>query len=174
MAGRTLTAFAAFLLLFTACAPADRDEAEPVDEPTADAPPPELTAATDRYLAAWNGDDPAAVAAFYTENATVTAGDTTYQGRSEIEEDWVGTNQPVVSNLHETESSFDPLNGDWHHHGRYTLTITVPDQEAFEAPGSFSHEWTQDADGEWRIRSSDIRPDQPPQDDQMLDDQAHD
>jgi ketosteroid isomerase-like protein len=174
MATRTLTAFAAFLLLFTfaACAPADRDEAEPIDDEAADAPPAELTSTADRYVAAWNGEDPAAVAEFYTENASVTVGDTTYQGQADIEQEWVGQTLPVISDLRETESSWESMNGDWRNQGRYTGMMNLPDQDAFEAPGSYNHEWTEDADGQWRIRSSNVQPDELPEDEMPEDDQA--
>jgi ketosteroid isomerase-like protein len=166
MTARTLTAFAAFLLLFTACAPAERDAPEPATDETADAPPAELTSAADRYTEAWNGDDPSAVAAFYTEAATVAVGDSTYQGRAEIEQEWAGQGLPVISDLRETESSWEAMNGDWRVYGRYTHMVSPPDQEAFEARGDYSHNWTQDADGQWRISSSEIQPDERPQDDQ--------
>jgi hypothetical protein len=70
---------------------------------------------------------------------------------------------PVISDLRETESSWEAMNGDWRVFGRYTHMVAPPDQEAFEARGSYSHDWTRDADGQWRIRSSEIQPDDQPQ-----------
>jgi uncharacterized protein (TIGR02246 family) len=147
------------VLLFPLVLACERQEEVP---PATDAAPAELITASERYVAAWNGSDPAAVAAFHTEDATVTDPDSSWQGRAAIEAGWVQQYQPVLSNLHATETSWDRLNGDWREHGRYTVMMSLPDAEPSEAPGSYSHDWTQDASGEWRIRSSDIRPDSPP------------
>lgn len=136
-----------------------RPEAPAVDEGV----PAELTAAAERYVAAWNGDDPSAVAAFYPTDATATLADTTWQGPAEIEARWVRMNQPGISNLRVIESSWQKMNGDWREQGRYSLMFTPPEGEPAEAPGSYSHDWMLDAGGEWHIRSSDVRPDAPPE-----------
>jgi hypothetical protein len=68
-----------------ACAP-DADDAAPAAEP-AGAPaadlttmPQELADRTEQYTAAWNSNDPAAVAAFFTDNATARVGDDAFTG----------------------------------------------------------------------------------------------
>ena len=129
----------------------------------AEGAPAEVIAAAERYVAAWNGDDPSAVAAFYSPDATAKLADTTWQGPAEIEARWVRTNQPGVSNLRVVESSWQEMNGVWREQGRYSLTFTPPEGEPAEAPGSYSHDWMLDADGEWHIRSSDVQPDAPPE-----------
>ncbi len=68
------------------------------DDPTAVSK--ELATSVEQYIAAWNGNDPAAVAEFFTADATARVGDDTF---------------------------------------------------------------TQDSDGQWRIRSAEVMPDAPPQ-----------
>lgn len=163
---RVLIAACALLIPFAvACEPAADDPdldrvpaAEPA--PTADAPPAGIEAARDRYIAAWNGDDPAAVAQLYTQNATAVVGDTTYQGRAEIQEAWL-QGVPTVSNLRVTETSARQVGNDWQSEGTYSLTASPPDEDPMEQTGRYSITWTRDADGQWRVRSSEVQLDEP-------------
>jgi uncharacterized protein (TIGR02246 family) len=148
-----------------ACEPA-ADDADtgvfPAEEPApaAMAPPAELESATDRYVAAWNGDDPAAVAPFFTEDATAMVDGETYQGRTGIEEGWL-PNVPLISDLEVTETTTEPMDGDWYSEGTYTATVSEPDTEPMAVTGRYTVVWTLDADGQWRIRSTEVVGDEP-------------
>jgi uncharacterized protein (TIGR02246 family) len=160
-----LAACALIVPIAVACEPADDPDIDPfpMDEPApaVDAPPPALETATDRYIAAWNADDPAAIARFYTEDATATVADDTYRGRAEIEREWL-QNAPIISNLEVTETSSRQVGDDWQSEGTYTHSVSPPDAERMDnVTGRYSITWTRDAAGEWRIRSSDIQPDEP-------------
>jgi uncharacterized protein (TIGR02246 family) len=163
---RGLLVVCALLVPFAvACEPAaDEPDADPFlfdEEPAAvDAPPPALEVATDRYVAAWNGDDPEAVAAFFTADATAVVDDDTFQGRAEIQEGWLQL-VPDVSNLEATETSVRRVGDDWQSEGTYTGTISAPDAEPMDASGRYTVTWTRDADGEWRIRSTEVHADEP-------------
>jgi uncharacterized protein (TIGR02246 family) len=131
------------------------------DDPAAtDAPPAELQARTDAYVAAWNQSDPDAVAEFYTDDATATVGDTTYRGREEIQAGWL-QNVPAVSNLQVTETSTRQVGEDWRSEGTYSLVATPPDGDSMDETGRYDVTWTRDAGGEWRIRSSGVHADEP-------------
>jgi uncharacterized protein (TIGR02246 family) len=135
----------------TAAAPADNDQL-----------PAELQRATDDYIAAWNGDDPAAVAAFYTDDATATVGADTYRGRDEIRMQWIEPNIGALSDLEITPTRTEQRNGDYFSEGTYTHQVDPPDADEFTMTGHYMVTWTRAADGQWRIRSSEIHPDEPP------------
>jgi uncharacterized protein (TIGR02246 family) len=159
-------------LMVTACAllvpfavacepPAEELDVFPAEEPgpPAEAPPAELESATAAYIAAWNGDDPEAVAPFFTEDAMVILNDDAFQGRTEIVEGWLPL-VPGVANLAVTEMSVERIGDDWYSEGTYTATITEPDQEPVETSGHYNVTWTRDADGQWRIRTTGVHEDE--------------
>jgi uncharacterized protein (TIGR02246 family) len=154
----------AFLVpLLVACEPAAEEPAVfPAEEPApiVEAPPAEVQTAIDRYVAAWNGDDPEAVAAFFTEDATVVVDDDTYRGHAEIVEGWLPT-VPAVSNLRVTDQMVERVGNDWRGEGTYAATIAPPDEEAMETTGRYTVVWTLGPDGQWRIRSSEVHADEP-------------
>lgn len=151
------TAFAVLLPFAIACEPAAD---EPDVEPAAmEAPSAELEAASERSVAAWNGDDPAAVAAFFTTDAVAMVDDTTYQGRAEIEAGWL-QGVPLVSDLELTETSMEQVGDDWRSEGTYSGTVSEPDADPVVNTGTYITTWTLDADGEWRIRSIDVQADE--------------
>lgn len=128
--------------------------------PTADAPPAELESATDRYIAAWNGDDPAAAAPFFTEDAMANVDGEMFHGRAQIVEGWL-PNVAGLSDLEITEEMTEARGNDWYSEGTYSATVTEPDAEPFEITGRYTVTWTRDADGQWRIRSTEIQSDEP-------------
>lgn len=163
--------FAAVLLVLGlgACAPDDEEmadaegAAEQVDMPAASAAPADLQARSDAYLAAWNAEDPDALAAFFAENATAADNDTlTFTGRQEIRDGWVAEALPVLSNLQISDETWEAMGSDWVNRGRYTYTLNVPDQPEMQASGTYEAVWTRGADGNWVIRSSTTRDDAPP------------
>lgn len=163
----TILPLALALPLMTACG-GDADDAE-VAPPVAEAPaemdattsepPAEIASQTEQYAAAWNGEDPAAIAAFYTEDATVTAGDSTYAGREAIQQRWIAPAIPVLSDLTPTEASYERRGDEIIETGRLTYMATTEDGSTEQVSGTFSHTWVRDADGTWRLRSVDIQED---------------
>jgi ketosteroid isomerase-like protein len=147
----------------------DTDEAfppagEPAGSPaTADATmPPELANRVEQYTAAWNGSDPAAVAEYFAEDATARIADETYTGRQEIQAGWL-QNVPTISNLAINETTFEQRGQDYYSAGTYTHDPIAEGPTAGNAGGRYSVTWTRAADGQWRIRSSEVMPDAQPQ-----------
>jgi uncharacterized protein (TIGR02246 family) len=119
--------------------------------------PPELASRVEQYTAAWNGNDPAAVAAFFTDDATARVGDDTFTGRQEIQSGWL-QNVPNITNLQINETRSEQIGQDFRSEGTYT-------HDAFQSPdgttstsGRYTVTWTQAADGQWRIRSTEVTP----------------
>jgi uncharacterized protein (TIGR02246 family) len=130
----------------------------PADRPAAESLPPDVQAAREGFLAAWRGDDPAAVAGYYTPDATATVGDATNEGRAEIERAWLPV-VPLIAELRIEGESARQVGADWHAEGTYILTIELPDLDAVEETGRYALTWTRSPDGRWRVRSSQLWPD---------------
>jgi uncharacterized protein (TIGR02246 family) len=151
------------LTLAAACAPADDAGVEdmPADTGIAapPAPPAELEAAGDAFTAAWNQEDPAVVAGMFTEDATVVLNDTaTYNGRQEIQENWIRPGLEGISDL-ETQDQVWTANGaDYRASGSFSHMMTTPEGEV-TVTGRYETTWTRDTDGQWRVRSMRINAD---------------
>lgn len=164
---RGILSFALVLPLLAACGGDDAEDIEvaPVTEAPVEADadmtaaPPEIASQSDAYGAAWNGEDPAAVAAFFTEDATVTAGDSTYTGREEIQQGWVAPALPGITDLTATEATYERQGDQIIESGRFSYTATAEDGSTQQATGSFTHTWVQDTDGTWRIRAVEVQSD---------------
>jgi uncharacterized protein (TIGR02246 family) len=159
---RLLVACAFIVPFVVACEPpAEEPAVFPAEEPAppVEAPPAEVESAADAYIAAWNRDDPEAVAPFFAEDARVTVNEDVFQGRTEIVEGWLPV-VPGVANLEITETSAERIGDDWYSEGTYTATITEPDQEPVETTGHYTVTWTLDADGQWRIRATEVHEDE--------------
>jgi ketosteroid isomerase-like protein len=147
--------------------PDDADIMPAAEESAVDAAdtdlPAELTSANEAYAAAWNGEDADAVAAHFTEDAVVVEGDSTYTGRAEIRDRWIGINLPAINSLSMSNETFDWVGEDVLASGDYTLMVTMPDAtEPTEMGGTYSDTWTRGADGTWMISNTEIRPDADP------------
>lgn len=159
MSRKRVTPVVALLLtLAAACAPAD--DADVVEMPAPDtgaaaapAPPAELEAADDAFTAAWNQDDPAVVAGMFTENATVVLDDTaTFNGRQEIQENWIAPGLGMVSDLEVQDQVWTADGADYSGSGRVSHVATTPEGEA-TVSGRYEITWTRDTDGQWRVSS---------------------
>jgi uncharacterized protein (TIGR02246 family) len=137
--------------------------AEPAEFPAADpaAVPQELTARVEQYIAAWNGNDPAAVAEFFTADATARVGDDTFTGRQEIQSGWL-PNVPDIHDLEARETRTEQRGRDYVFEGTYTHAPFQTEEGPSGTSGSFANTFTQDTDGQWRIRSAEVMPDAPP------------
>lgn len=155
-----LTVCALFLPLTVACEGStdDADTVIPADTvTTAEAPPPEIAAARDDFGAAWSEDDPAAVAAFFSEDATATPGDSTYSGRAEIERGWLDPTVPARADARLTSISTEQMGDDWRDEGTYAVMRTTPEGEATPEEGRYTIIWTRGVAGDWQIRSIDVQ-----------------
>ena len=162
---RTIALASCLLLPLAACAPETETEEIPPAAQEMEAPaeqvPAELASTSEAYLAAWNAEDAAAVAAFFTEDAVVKLGEETYTGRQAIETEWV---QPVLGSLSglEVTDEISERRGDtWFAAGTYRHQTTEEGAEPRTDTGRYATTWTQTADGQWRIISEEIIPDAP-------------
>jgi uncharacterized protein (TIGR02246 family) len=151
--------------LATACARDAEDTGPAAETAEARAADPagvaqQISGRVAQYVAAWNGNDPAAVAEFFTADATARVGDETYNGRQEILSGWL-QNVPNVNNLQRRETRREQRGQD--HIVEATFTHDPFQTEAGPSgPGGRSTlTWTQDVDGQWQIRSAEVMPDAP-------------
>ena len=159
MRGKRVTPVVALLLtLAAACAPADDAGMEDMPAPdtgmaAAPAPPAELEAASDAFTSAWNQEDAAVVAGMFTENATVVLNDTaTFNGRQDIQENWIRPGLEVGSDLEIQDQVWTADGADYRSAGRYSYTATLPDGDV-PMSGRYESTWTRETDGQWRVRS---------------------
>lgn len=139
---------------------AEAPPAAAVETPAAEQAPAELTQAADAYVAAWNGTDPAAVVAFFTEDATAVLGDSTYTGREQIAEKWINGSVAVVKDLSISNMTTTRSGEDWIAAGDYSHAATMEGSTAPET-GRFESTWRRQADGSWKIVSEKIAPNMP-------------
>jgi ketosteroid isomerase-like protein len=136
-------------------------EAPAMTTPATGSPPPELRAAAERFESAWDGDDPDAVARFFTEDATASVADVTLSGRDDIAAGWIAPAVPIISRLRLMEDSIRPGGDGWRSDGTYTHDATLPGAETVrDHRGRYSFTWTREAHGDWLIRSFQVHPDQ--------------
>ena len=139
------------------------------DAPESDAPPSaagdavsaeaEIRSTEARVVAAWNGDDPAAVAAYYTSDAIVTA-DSTYRGRDDIRDRWVAPMLPLLADLAVSDVEVTETGGGYTATGRYSYVLTLPDASPVQVNGTYRNAWRQE-NGTWLIASSGLEIDAP-------------
>ncbi|CAN5736930.1 hypothetical protein BH23GEM6_BH23GEM6_06980 [soil metagenome] len=143
---------------------ADRGPAPATEEPApaqelALMVPLELEMRADAYLAAWNSDDPEAVAHFFADDAMAMVQDSTYSGLSAIRQRWLTPTVHLVSNLQAAEDVVDQMDGHLVIAGSHSYTISLPDGTTQQVAGRNSTTWNRGADGLWRIRSTTFQDD---------------
>lgn len=119
----------------------------------------EVEQQTERVIAAWNGDDPAAVAALYAVDAVVSA-DSTYTGRDEIRDRWAAPALPALSDLVISETSLTESGEGFVGTGRYTYMLTMADAAPVQVNGTFRTTWKRE-NGAWVIASEHLTVDGP-------------
>ena len=111
----------------------------------------EIQRQTEHVIAAWNGDDPAAVAALYASDAVVTA-DSTYTGREEIRDRWAAPALPALSDLVISETRITESGEGFVGTGRYTYMLTSAGSAPLQVNGTFRTSWKRE-NGAWVIAS---------------------
>lgn len=169
-----LTGLAVPALLLAACATTEVEPAETPEPQVAAVPAPAATPAETpadasavagmtsavpaeiapvraQYLAAWNGKDPQAVAAFFAEDAVVTnAKGETLNGRENIQQSWLDSAVPTVSQLEATPESFEMMGDRITATGRFSFESTA-EGETGTLSGRYEQVWQRQPDGEWKI-----------------------
>lgn len=104
------------------------------------------------FIAAWSGDDPDAVAAFYAENAVVIVQDgRIFRGPGEILNGFI---RPLVSRISEVRPTVAEVtagDGVVVFAGQHSIRLTP---HGVVRSGMFSNTWERQADGSWKIRTS--------------------
>lgn len=148
------------LLAVQACASdAPESDAPPADARDAMSAEAEIRSTGARVVAAWNGDDPAAVAAYYTSDAIVTA-DSTYRGRDEIRDRWVAPMLPLLAELAVSDVEVTETREGYTATGRYSYVLTLPDSSPVQVNGTYRNTWRQE-NGTWLIASGGLQIDAP-------------
>jgi uncharacterized protein (TIGR02246 family) len=112
----------------------------------------EVAAALQRYQAAARRVDPDAIAAFYTENATLfEPGIAPVQGRESIRA-FMGSFPGVqVEVADATPDTIEVFGGTAYLWGSYFERLAFPGQPVSEQHGKFVTEWVRQEDGRWLI-----------------------
>jgi len=162
---RHLPILLASLLLLSACdrqreraqPPAATDTAAPSAQPAVQLPP-DLRARAEAFVAAWNANDPDVLVGFFTEEATISVADSTYEGREDIRRRWL-PNAGSVNGLRFDEPRVEPAGEDYTVAGRHVYTVQPPEGGPYQVTGTHTFTWTRDEDGVWRIRAGGTRDD---------------
>lgn len=163
--GRGTLLTCALLVPVLAACPDRDDDAAPVPaadvatqtQPATGTAPSELASTADSYFQSWNGNDAAAVAGFFTDDAIAMIGDNTYTGRSEIQQQWLAPNVQAVSELRSIDDRMEQQGNYWLQSGSYRLMATEAAGQMEEETGTFRITWTRTPAGEWRILEHEVR-----------------
>lgn len=174
-----LAGFAVPALLLTGCATTEVEPAEtpavaaapaevpapaaapaPAETPAVagmtSAPPAPIAAIHPQFLAAWQGTDADAVAAFYADDAVVTVPDgTVFTGKEEIRSRWIGTSLGTMSDFDAVPESFEMAGDRITEVGRYSFQQTVEGETEMVA-GRYQGVWERQPDGSWLIISTQV------------------
>lgn len=115
--------------------------------------PAALETARAGYVAAWNGSDRAALAAFFAEDAQVIFRDYTLTGRAQIEARWLADDVGKVSGLTMTAGRIARDGDEVTEAGSVTLRFRRGDGEYGQESGRYEHVWKLQSDGTWKLRS---------------------
>ena len=148
------SALAALLLFVAACTPAPPHGAIAPTPSTApaDTLPGAVRAAHDAYVAAWNARDRAALAALFAEDARVSFGEETMEGRARIHERWLTPEAGKVSDLVMTPERVTVSGDEVTESGTATLRFRRGDGSIGSERGRYEHVWARQPDGAWKLR----------------------
>ncbi|HEY0874887.1 MAG TPA: DUF4440 domain-containing protein [Vicinamibacterales bacterium] len=104
---------------------------------------------------AWHGDDPEAVAAFYTADAVlIDERGTVYRGRADILSGflrrWVPAIRTITPTIEHVAGGMEQMTLV----GSYTARVIDQEGSSYDAQGVFSNTWVRQADGSWKVRAS--------------------
>ena len=119
----------------------------------ADPLPAAVRAAHDAYVAAWNPGDRAALAALFAEDARVSFGDETMEGRARIDERWLAEDAGKVSDLVMVPERVTRSGDEVTESGTATLHFRRGDGSIGSERGRYEHVWARQPDGGWKLRS---------------------
>ena len=121
-------------------------------------PARDVRVTSSRFMTSWNGEDPATLGAFFTSDAIVTAGDSTYRGSQDVQTRWLTPALPVMSDLSLTNQVWEGSGSTIFESGSYRYTATVAGQSAQPVGGTYKITWVRQPDGTWRARTMVVTP----------------
>lgn len=129
-----------------------QSDGAPADAAGAAGAEAEIRSSGMRVVAAWNGEDPAAVATHFSGDAVVTT-DSTYRGRDDIRDRWVAPALPLLDDLAVSDVEVTEAGDGYVEAGRYTYILTLPDSAPVQVNGTYRNTWRPE-NGTWLIASS--------------------
>lgn len=141
--------------------PASRVDTAAMTSSSLSSAPPALTRRADGLFTSWNGEDPAAIAAYFSDSAVVHASDSTYTGRGEIRDRWLANELPRMSRLSVADRQFSGTNAAMTESGKFHFTFTAPKTAPVARTGSYTTTWARQG-SEWKVTFMTIIPDLAP------------
>ena len=107
-----------------------------------------------KFVEAFNQGDAAAVAALYTDDATLLPpNNKMIQGKDGVQEFWNGAMQMGVKVAALTTVDVSGSGNLAYEIGKYSLTIQPEGQEATKDEGKYIIVWKRDVDGSWKLHA---------------------
>ncbi|HEX6560292.1 MAG TPA: nuclear transport factor 2 family protein, partial [Longimicrobiales bacterium] len=100
--------------------------------------PDELATQAPGLLRAWQGQDAAAVLAYYADNAVVVSPEGRFTGSAEIQSKWIAPALPMISSFVASPTTFTREGNDIIESGRYSHMMTM-DGKTSKVSGGYSH-----------------------------------
>jgi ketosteroid isomerase-like protein len=116
--------------------------------------PSDLAPTRNAYIAAWQGTDADAVARYFLDDARVQTDDETLTGRATITSGWISEDIGKLSDLRLTARSVSQSGADITESGAMTLKFHHDDGSVTGEGGTYTHVWTRQPDGSWRLREA--------------------
>jgi len=150
MRNRMLLGLAGSMLLVAACAPAPEEAAEPAAAKVED--PSGIHSVRDKYAAAENAGDAAAVAALWTaDGVLMPANAPAAQGNQAIQAFYEGQFGQAKAELTVTGEE-TVIFGDWgFDRGKFALTLTMTDGSVVEDQGKYVVLLARQPDASWKV-----------------------
>ena len=124
--------------------------------PVNTATPSDLRDRSREFMAAWNQEDAGVVVAFYTPNAVVTQGDSTFAGTERIRTNFVA-DLGAVTDLTISEQTFTGSGDHFVERGSYRFMGTM-DGQTRPVSGTYETTWHKE-DGRWMIMGMKVHQD---------------
>lgn len=118
--------------------------------------PTEIATVHPALLRAWQGTDVMVFQPYFAENAVVITPDKRYTGWNEIRTGWIEPSLPTMSAFVATPTAFTREGNDIIETGTYSFNMKQ-DTGVHEMKGTYTHRWSQQPDGSWRLISATIK-----------------